>query len=330
MLGYRMVNADIEIPYQQIPGYRGYISVFLCQGGTDAVGEWFIGVQPQAQAYSFEISTWPPGLGSGLIGFDVNPTDVLYEVMTGKFAKLGIDTSLIDTPSWNAAASIFSTENNGYSRCFDQPTTALEVIQDVLQQTDCMMFEDPSTGTFKLKPIRADYDPNALPIISPANCKELQDLSAMGWTDIANRVIVKFLNKDDGYKEGQGVAESQANAVRQDGDVNEITLTMYGITNQATADQAAQRELQARSRPMMKCRAMVDRSHIRLLPGDTIALNWPEANISRAVMRVTGVGRGTLEDVTVPIDLVQDSFYQWRRFRPVPPHLSPGPAILGP
>jgi hypothetical protein len=91
---------------------------------------------------------------------------------------------------------------------------------------------------------------------------------------------------------------------------------MPGIIREKTARGVAARELDARSKPLMSCTAIVDRSFVRLRPGDPVVVAWPTPGIASVVFRVVGPDRGTLEDGRVTLDLVQDPFYVWRRLPP--------------
>ena len=301
---------------QVVPGYRGYSSVLLF--GGDSL-PWIIGGATQPDAYSFEMSSFPASFfgPSDRIGEDANPADVIYDILTGTFGKLGLDASRVDGASFNQAAHTLDSEGNGYSREVAYGQTAGDVITDILKQVDGLIYEDPLDKTIHLKLIRSDWDPTAVPVVSPANCSELQNFAASGWTDVPNKIQVVYTDRSNFYRDGAGSAQNQANAVGQDGEVRMVQLQMPGVTTQALADQICSRELAAQSKPQMKCRAICDRTMLRVLPGDVVMLNWPEANISRVAMRVAAVGRGTLDANQISLDLIQDYFYQWRNFRPV-------------
>lgn len=307
----------------QIPGYRNFLSVMHWgQGAGDARGtgdavHWCIGLQNSMAAYSYEVGAYPGSSALGLVGVDCNPIDVIYDLLTGGFGKLGYDPSIIDSSSFTVAGLTLKAENHGFSRCFDQRTDAQTMLTEICQQIDAVLFQDPSTGTIKIKLIRADYDTASLPIINPDNCEELQNFAAGGWTDVVNRVVLTFTDRVSDYKPGTAIARSQANAVGQDGQVNEVQLSFPGITTQELADTVADRILVAASRPLMKLSAIVNRSFLRVLPGDAVKLNWPEANIANIVFRVAGGTRGTLESGAIKLDLVQDYFYTHRNLPPI-------------
>lgn len=294
---------------------------------------WIFGADTQVNPVSFEVSSYPQGLGSGLIDNDVNPIDVIFDVLTSTFGKLGLDPSTrLDMPSFVAAATTLNTEGHGYSRSVESSTTALDLITEICAQIDAVMYEDTVTGLIGIKLIRPDYDVGSLALITPENCEELQNFAMGGWTDVPNQIQVVFTNRADNYQPGSSTSQSQGNAVGQDGETRLLVLQMPGVTTQDLADQIVSRELQARSRPLMKCRAIVNREFLRAKTGDVYLLTWPEANISRVVMRVGAAGRGTLENGQISLDLIQDYFYQWRARPPLPPiktSLGGGSLILG-
>ncbi len=72
----------------------------------------------------------------------------------------------------------------------------------------------------------------------------------------------------------------------------------------------------------MKFRALVDRSFVRVNPGDAIKVTWSGPDIAGLVFRVVAPpDRGTLENGTIALDLVQDAAYTYRQIAPLPPGL---------
>ncbi len=292
-----------------IPGYRGYMCMFL--GGVDE--RWGIGSSPQVQNYSFECSSYPAsGFYGTQIGDEANPADVIYDLLTGTLGKLSLSTALIDSVTFTAAATTLYNEGHGYSRAIDNLQTADEIIGEILQQIDAVIYEDPSDSLIKIKLVRADYDPLEALSITTENCQALTNAAAGGWTGRTNKVRIVFTDRANSYSEGSATSQNQANAVGQNGIVEETILQMPGVCTQELADDLAGRELAALSRPIFKCSAQVDRTFLRTVPGDVVSLSWPLWNISNLMMRVAGVTRGTNEDGTIRLDLLQDLFYVHR------------------
>ena len=325
------IALNAGIPAAAIPGYRGILFA-TCYNEvlTDA---WLIGMDPNVPSYSFEVSSYPLaslGPAGGKIAdmtdpakpqYDANPIDVIYDLLTGSYGKLGLDPSKLDIGAFTAAAVTIHNEGHGYSRAFDGGRSAKDTIQEILKQIDATLYTNPATGLITIKLIRPDYDPNTIPNITPDNCKELQNFSFGGWMDAPNKVRIAFnsrvLYSVQCYGSSSVLAINGA-SVAQNG-TSELQIEMLGVTNVILARQLAARELAAQARPLAKCTAIVNRSFYNVCPGDAVSVTWPEANLSGLVFRVAAVDRGTLANGQIKLDLIQDYFYQWRDQRPVNP-----------
>jgi hypothetical protein len=321
----------------EISGYRGYVTAGLFGDFTIDEGssnEW-VAPAGAVPAYSFEVQSYVdaysyPGVGVyGAIGPDSNPVNVIYDILTAKMGKLGLPVALIDTASFDAAATTLYTESHGYSRAFEQSMEAERMIQEVLTQIDGVLDEDPTTGKIKIKLIRNDYDPATVPHITKENCEGLENLAVGGWTNIVNKVRVSFTDRDHDYQEGSAYAINMANAVGQDGLAREIVIRYPGVTHLTLAENLAARELAARSRPIIRMRAIVDRSFIRVMRGDAVKVTWTDPDIGSLIFRVADVDRGTLDDGKIALDLIQDYFYVYRgRIPETPGDWTPPPPDL--
>jgi hypothetical protein len=306
-IGHRLLGDGIA--FDRIAGYRGYAVAYLYNGGEGSFERsWFIGSQPTPQAYSFEVTSYAAGgMPSGArIGDDANPVDVIWDLLTGTFAKLGLDIALLDYTTFQAAAATLATELHGFSYAFDDTQDAIEAINLVLRQIDGVIYEDPRTGSIKIKLVRDDYDVNLVPNINPANCIAPQNYAGGSWTNVVNKVRVVFSNRLTDYQEDSASSHNLANAVGQSNRQNEIELQFPGVCTKALAETIAGRELAARSRPVAKCRAIVDRSFWATCPGDVVTLTFPEYNITKLAFRVASVDRGQLRDGKIALDLIQD------------------------
>lgn len=327
--GREMMNAGLT--YRDIPSYRGYILVTLHPSAGNP--GWIFGTSPQVPPYKFEASSYRsaapyPGRGIyGQVGLDSNPINVLYDLYVAKLAKAGYDASLIDSSSWVAAAIKCASETLGYSRYIKDVRKLDEHIQDILKTVDGVLREEPSTGKIGIKLIRADFDPLLIPNLTKDNTDKITGFAFGGWTNVVNKVNVAFTNRSLGYKNDTMPDESPANSVRQDGQVNELTLEFLGICEPAQAKNTATRELYARSIPIMKLRAFVDPEAISaggqkfkdIRQGDAVKVTMPRPPISGLIFRVADVSLGTVEDGKVALDLITDmSSYVNRSAAPVP------------
>lgn len=328
VLGDRML---VYWSYGAIPGFRGYISVFL----HNLIGQWYVGSTPSVQQYSFEVSSYVDSASYpcngiyAVVGQDVNPVNVLWDLLQGYFGKVGIPVSYLDMASFTTCGNTLYGESHGYSRCIEDSRTAAEVIQEILKQIDAVLYEDMTTGTLKLKLIREDYVIADLPRITRDNCVDIQNFSAGGWNGLPNAIRVVYESRDDDYREASEFAKNPANAAGQDGQVRMQTRNYPGVKRASLASMIAWRELAWASRPMMKCRAILDRSFIRLNPGDAVRVQWTNPDISNVVFRVVSVDRGTLANGQIAVELVQDAAYTHRQIAPLPGGLDRGDLGIG-
>jgi len=324
------------IPIARIPSYRGMMSIFL--GSKDSgptAPRWGIGNTPHAQQLSFEISTYPASyyfnhFVSFQVGLEANPAEVIAATLCDRFGKLGLPTNRLDPESFRKAHETLLGEGHGYSRVWEERVDAREIIEDVLRQTDGVLYEEPSTGLIVYKLIRADYDPGLLLEVNPSTCDEVMNYAAGGWTRTVNKVRVRFEDRADEYRDNSATAQNAANAVGQDGEDFEQVLEFRGIKTMANAERVAARELAFRSRPLARCRVRVNRSFWGTRPGDVVRMSWPKLNIDRRVFRVGHVSRGTSDENVVYLDLVEDYFYVHRGTVVMTPPIAPFPGeVIG-
>lgn len=326
-----------------IPGYRKYVSALLTRLPIEAVVEgspsdvdgFIIGMTPTVPTIGFEVSSYRDPCISGVAGEEnidgeANPADAIYDLLTAIFGKLGLPVERIDLVTFAAVASVLAAEGHGYSRAVSDVQDAEEVINEICKQIDAVVYEDPADLKIKIKLIRGDYDPATVPVLTPDNCRAVKNAAAGGWVNLVNKIRVVFLDRQERYKENSAIAHNLANAVGQDGQVREVVLRMPGVCNAALAEEIASRELSIRSRPVIKCRAIADRTFRNVVVGDVVALVWPDDNIDGLLFRVANAERGTLENGEVALDLLQDFFFEDRGTVFVEHPIAPFPVVIDP
>ena len=312
-IGASMINAGLGAT--TIPGYRGYTSIGLIGWQTS-------GRSNNLSAYGFETSSYQlnhPRLGTfAKSGVDSNPVNVIHDLLTGTMGKLGLPESLIDMPSFEAAQWKLFSEGHGYSRAISELSSGEKVIQEILRQIDAVLYEDPKTGKIGIKLIRNDYDPLTIPHINSTNCEDITNYAAGGWENLPNKIRILFTNREDDYQDGTGNAQNLGAVDFTDFTVREQLIEMRGVTRQELAYEIAERELAARSRPIAKGTAIVDRSFMDVKQGDAVRVTWDNHHIDGLVFRVAAVDRGSRADGKIQLDLIQDYFYVWRNQFPKP------------
>jgi len=303
----------------RIPGYRGYLSVMHCFAvNPDGVSMWAIGDSPNLGGYSYEVSSYPGDSDAFNVGIEANPSKVLIDLLTGTNGKLGLPASMLDSASFLSAKIRLQEEGNGYSRAIEAGVNADEIIREILEQIDGVLYEDNRDGKIHIKLVRPDYSVSALPHITADNCVRLEGFSAALRIGLPNKVRVVYTDRAREYQEASATAHNQALATN-DG-VREVVLQFPGVCTAALAGAIASRELSARSRPLAKCTAVVNREFYAVAPGDPVKLTWPEYGIDGRVFRVAAVNRGELAKRSIRLDLIEDFFHAEGRLITKDPH----------
>lgn len=307
---------DNGVDYRDIPGFRGVQSVFLGNTSADGLGsQWSVGLSPQIGSYSFEMAAFflagnYNGVGLGAWEFFLtatNPAYALFELLTGKRGKCGIPTQKIDIDSFERAAKTLYDEGLGFNRSYEG-VRAEEAVAEMLRYMAASLDENPKTGLIRLKLIRADYDPNDIPLIYVGNCSELKNVSLSSRTGTTNKVTVVYQNKGNSYQDS--TVEAMNHAIMLNTENRAVELRYPCCTDPDAAKVVAERELSARSRPIWRLNATVDRTFYRAMAGDAIRVTWAPYGLADTVFRVVGSPqRGTIDDDSIKLDLIQDFYF---------------------
>lgn len=313
-LGQMQTDEGVDILH--IPARVGRLTVCLGKAGGGLTRHWSVGESPSVPAYSFEASSYYtgssyPAAGSdATIGLDCNPVNILWDLFVAKLGKLGIPEIYLDKPSFQSAGTTLKSESFGLSFSFEEAKSADQLIQEVLRHVDGAIDEDPSTGRLVLTLVRP-VDPSTLLHVTKDNCDKLTNFVAAGWTGLQSSLRLHFTDRDRDYNDNTVIIPTTGNAVNQS-ETEELEVEMRGITELALATRVADREAQARLRPIMKCSVYVGREFAGLVRGNAVKLTWSGPDISDVVFRVVDVDRGTIEDGKIRLDLIQDYFYAAR------------------
>lgn len=296
-----------------IPGYA--VDAGVVPGGTYPFA-FTIGENASVDGISMEVGTYgnmdatvttmtQPGYD---FGGDADPAEVIYDMLTGTWGKIGLDPALVDKPSFLAASTVLKAEGHGYSNVHYDLEDGVRIISDVLQQIDAALYEEPTTGKLTLKLIRADYNPATIPHFTVDNVVEVEDYGIGSWKESVNEVRVNYTDRSANYKTGTAVAQSLANAT-----VNANRRRMHivdypGISNATIAAKVAGREMNVLSRPLRKISVVLNRDAYALRPGSCFKLTFPEYNINAVIFRCQRVDVGQLFDNKVVLDAVEDAF----------------------
>ena len=138
-------------------------------GGTcyTVCKDFYVGNSTSIKTIAAEMRRIPNGLGlpdeqaalNG--GNDANHANVLFELITHD--EMGDEApELIDVEDFKVAATTLAAENNGFSYVMDQTGTVEDVVAEVERQMGGFLFQDPQTGLYRIKLLRADYNPSTI------------------------------------------------------------------------------------------------------------------------------------------------------------------------
>lgn len=235
-----------------------------------------------------------------------NPAAIIYECLINPVWSMSGSPSSLDTDSFAAAAATLRAEGFGLAIFWNQQESVEDFIGTVLNHIDGSLALDPFTGKFRLKLIRADYDPDTLPVFNESNAT-LTSFDRRGWGETINEINVAWTNPANEKQETVTVHDT-ANISLQGGTIISETRDFTGIRTAELALRVATRELRSTASSLATASLEANRDAWRLLPGDPIALQWGAYGYERIVMRATDVDYGAPGDSTITVKLIEDVF----------------------
>lgn len=295
-----------------LPSYEGTAHLVMKSlSGSSDLGA-YVGDTAQLREIEFVTSRFPDNLG--LTGnnhivnsLDANPAEVIYEILTNSDWGLGFGLTEIDLSNFNAVGEQLFTEGQGFSFNLTSSRPAVEIVREVERQIDGVLFLDITSGQFKIKLARADYDIDLVPQLDPSNVVEVKNFKRGDWAETKNEVRVPFNDASQDYKQTYALAQDPANFEIQ-GERKISTVRFPGVKDGTLASKLAIRELRTLSFPLASATVVVNRTGFDVTPGDVIALTWPDLGLTKLPMRVGDISFGKLSDGKISLTCVQDVF----------------------
>lgn len=235
----------------------------------------------------------------------MNPAHIIYQCLTDPVWGMGYPTATIG-PSFEDAANALFDEEFGLCLLWNKQEELGAFIRVVLDHIGGVLYADPKTGLFELKLLRADYDPEALPVFGPAEIREVESFQRVGYAETINEVTVVFRDVETN-RDTPVTVQNLAN-VQAQGAVVSTTKQYPGLPNSGLALRVAQRDLIASSTPLAKARITLNREAWALVPGAVFKMTFPKLGLTSVVMRVLDIDYGTLADGTISAEIAEDVF----------------------
>ena len=292
-------DEDDDLDSTLLPAYRGLSYVVF--------SSYVWGESGSLPPVHFEVSSIPNALGAGPIGSDANPAEVIYDILTNPWSRVGLPTGDVDSVSFLDAATTLASESHGISLVEDRGKSPKSVLRNILAQIDGVLYQDPSDGLLKLKLIREDYVIGNLPLLFEDNILAVKEYAVPTWDETYNQVRVEYIDRSGAYTTRSAMAQDHANITIQ-GKIRPTTIRYQGISNGSLAGVVASRELRVLSLPLAKVKLTVSRDAATYLPGDVFRFSWADYGVSNMVLRVQNIDLGRLEAGEIGLECVQDQF----------------------
>lgn len=270
------------------------VDVFASQSGT----------VPSNVLYYYD-NLYLEGTGGGPI-VAMNPAHMLYEVNTNPEWGRGIPAEQIDDASYRACADALHAEGMGLCIPWFRQENIKDFIPVIINHIGAVQYVDRETGKLTLRLIRADYDPDTLPLFTPDTglLDIFDDDSGSEETAYNEIIIVGF---DPQTKEDIQVRVQNLAAIQSQGEIISNTITYKGLPTRGLCSRVALRELKVQL-PLRKMNVVLDRRGWRIAPGMPFRISHPEKGINNLILRAGECRDGTLTDGKITVKSVQDIF----------------------
>jgi len=242
---------------------------------------------------------------------DMNPAHIIRECLTDTNWGMGYPEADMGDSFVSAADTLFA-EQMGISILWSQQTSIEDFVEEIVRHIDAALYVDRTTGKFKLKLIRDDYDESSLLVLDQSNISRVEGYSKQTLAELVNEITVTYNSNETGQTET--VTLQNLAMIQQQGAIIPATVDYPGFANQRIAAKAAARDLKAMSTPLVTATIYANREAAVLNSGSVFRWNWTETDedgngiATSYIMRVTEIAFGDGVDNTVRIQCAQDVF----------------------
>lgn len=236
----------------------------------------------------------------------INAVHIVRECLTDSNWGLGVASSLIDETSFLASAITCHNEGLGFSFLWDNDSSILDFVGEVLKHIQANLYLDRSDGKYHLELIRPVANLNTLLTLNTTNVKEVNNFKRKSIGELASSVIVKYTDGSN-WKENTVVVSNPSLAARQGIPISK-TVTYAGVITNKVAYKLAIRDLQQYGLPVYSCTIICNRAAEDLHIGSAFRLDWPDYTSEVLTMRVVSLNLGTPFKQEITIEAIQDNF----------------------
>ncbi|UOF80390.1 tail protein [Caudoviricetes sp.] len=324
----KLIYGDLPAANENYPRYDKFVRLVFedfCWGVTTSLDR---------ISAEIRVSCPAPDIGdaSGLMPNqrDVNPVSFLYVLLTSPDFLGGSKIPAVDLTSFSTARATIASEGLGMSYQIRSKAKAADVVEDVLDHIDGILFLHPTTGKITLRLNREAT--GSIPSFSEKIVVEggLKNFAKSTWEAAYSQLRLTFtmrnnsanneysqnvaLAKDSGLISSSGVTES----------LDASSATVYDPT---VATKLASRKLGLANSPLISFEVEFTRQYeagntvLDLLPGDVFNFSYGPLGLKNLKCKVLSINYGELADNRVRIKVIQD------RYIPAPNVAPPVPTI---
>lgn len=248
-------------------------------------------------------NSWYPEKAN--IGNDMNPAHIIHETIVNRTWGMGYNVADIDDAFFRTAADKLHDEGFGLSFVWDYQSKIEDFLTEVLDHIDAVLYTDVTTGKWKLKLIRDDYEVDNLLVFDESNIIKVESYKRRTLEDIPNQVTIKYFDIETGQT--GSITRADIAMVARMG-TNAATIEYPGITSKTLAEVVLARELRALSNPLSNSTLVVNRDGMKLSPGDPFILSYSRYGIEQVIMRATAIEYGKFGEGQIRIECIEDIF----------------------
>lgn len=323
-------NAYLEAVTENNPAYRGVASVvWRAQDGSGIQAQLntefgivdgkqlsgLVGQSPYVKPWAFTVTRLLKGWENDEVWYpekavinenEMNPAHIIYEALTNSEWGMGRPASVLDLDNFAEVADTLFDEGFGLRMIWNRESTIDSFLEIILDHIGGGLSFNRTTGKYQLTLIRADYDPEDLPIFDESNITNFRSFQRQLWGETSNEVTVMFTDPET-FKTTSVTAHDIANIQTQSARINQ-KVSYPGIYNPEIAAKVAMRELANRSTPLAKVSIETTRAAWEQVQGGVIKISWARLGLVEVVFRILTIRGGTLKDSRITIELIEDIF----------------------
>jgi len=281
----------------------------------------------------FDITRFPNPLGLtapiNRLNDDINVASAIAEVINSSWGGIGADMSVIDVPSFTAAAARLAIESNYCALLLMEETRGTDILKILQQQARGILYQNAQTGKIEFQLIRDDdIDYTKALMLAEHNIIQTRNFTKPGWQETVSQLRLTFTDRNSQYAETPVFLQNPANANYNGRGKRTATADYPTVMNGNLAAKLGARDLSLMSTPYFGLEVTANRQAASLKPGQVVFVTRKQYKLYGVPMLVRKVRKQPLTDNSVTLQLEQyrmpssDDIY-------VAP-VAPGPGVTEP